>query len=1221
MSEPGRDEPPAPSADPAASLEKAYRPADHEPRVLARWHQARAFAADPARVIRGEARPYAVLIPPPNVTAALHLGHALNNTIQDVLVRAHRMMGFETLWMPGTDHAGIATQTVVDRRLRESGQPGLAEHKRMEAAGENGRELFVQKVQAWKDEYEARITDQLKQMGCSCDWDRRRFTMDPVCAAAVREAFFRLFRDGLIYRGKRLVNWDPVTQTALADDEVEMHEVQGHFYSLRYPLVRITEPRITEPPTPATHTPAGPGGGPRRVEPVTWGELLARGYPPQEVHHPEDDAAWVTVATTRPETYLGDTAVAVNPTDPRAQALRGLSVELPLVGRLIPIIEDAYVVKPVRFGGERGDPKAEMATGFLKVTPAHDPNDWDIGTRHRLAVINVMAPDASISASHGWDDLDPASPAAAFVGATRERARGLVVEAFRAATINGTEPLLEAVRDHPHSVGHSYRSHAAIEPYLSDQWYCKVTDDRLRGRAQRAIATPDAPASTTAPAPAPAPMAIHPDRYARTYEAWHDGLRDWCISRQLWWGHRIPVWSAQVPAMSTRGVEMVAVLDAWAAQGRAAYQRDGDTLHVCLRAEDDGLAETLEAMGLTQDQDVLDTWFSSALWPLSTLGWPGHDLPVVHPKQIERGDTDAVRAIYVKRVGTWRDFIGVGGEPSGELIDALLILRDRHRKTGGPQPLNYQLFRESDLAREGDRAVPLLSPDDIQSADDLLCAVAVKTDVPHNVSGRPLDLPAFLESHGFRSTQGLLKAFNPTSALCTAREIITLWVSRMVMFNRHFLAGSSVPDAATGTSADAGPDTGPDGPVPFRDVFIHAMIQDGEGRKMSKSLGNGVDPLDIIAAHGADAMRFTLVEMTTQTQDVRMPVEPDPATGRNTSPKFDLGRNFCNKLWNASRFALGILAPPAPDTSPDTRPIDINSIDTDSIDPRPIDPQALPLVDRWMLTRLRGGIQDIERALREFQFSAYARALYTVVRDDFCDFYLEAIKPTVRHNPAQQAALRHTLDALLRLLHPVVPFITEAVHERLHAVHRPPIAGLTLGPPRRGDLLATAAWPLASEALDDPAAERRFERLRGLVTAVRQARSQHQVKPKKAITLHADPALLDDIAAGGGLVETLCGLGTITPDPPRGPSAVFTFDGREHRLSDLADALDARAERDRLARQLEALTKKLAGFEARLANPGYTDRAPAHLVQQTRDERDACQRDLQATRRSLEDLA
>jgi valyl-tRNA synthetase len=1352
---------------PDLTLSKTYDPAEHEPAVWQRWLESDAFHADPARVLSGEASPYCILIPPPNVTAALHLGHALNNTLQDVLARAHRMKGFETLWLPGTDHAGIATQTIVDKRLKAEGKPALAEHKAMERAGENGRERFIAQVQAWKDEYEARITDQLKAMGCSCDWDRQRFTMDEVCARAVREAFFLLFREGLIERGKRLVNWDPATQTALSDDEVEMREVEGAFYYLRYPLVHKTEP--------GDHNP------------VTWGELEALGYPGAN-QHPEDDEAWITVATTRPETYLGDVAVAVNPRDPRAEALRGLFVELPLVGRVCPILEDDYVVLPVSLGGDENDPKAKMATGFLKVTPAHDPNDWLLGLRHRETIerccsagthlVNVMAPDASISKDHGWPDFEPHGAARVFIGLSREDARQKVVKEFQAHTLN-SQPLLEAIKPHVHSVGHSYRSHVPVEPYLSDQWYCRVTDDRLRGNAQRALSreqrtetsleawpasVPNEPrpsgsgprttylitfttygtwlhgdhrgstdrehnlpgtpyldpnadresaeerqlkhsavelnqvereltasaiaevcdhrgwtlhacnvrtthvhvvvtadqtpervmndfksyasrsmrndprseraatvtertwtrhgstrylndeqsanaaiyyvlhdqgedlggvidgrtldatkplphgrgSSRRGPGVSDASMTFYPARYARTYETWHDNLRDWCISRQLWWGHRIPVWTASTNA------ELPAL-----APECGAVQKSDTGISVALRRDDAEIIAALEAAGFERDPDVLDTWFSSALWPLSTLGWPDHDLPLVTPEQIDPNAHPNIRSVWVKRVGTFHDLIGSDEDDSGELIDHLLHLRDKAATAQGTQPLAYQLFSEADLRRDGALARPLADQKAVADCADMVCAVGVKSHAPLEATRfGTVDIRALLLKHGFQDTAGLLDAFNPTSVLTTAREIITLWVSRMVMFNRYFL------------SPDPGP-TGRAGPVPFRDVFIHAMIQDGEGRKMSKSLGNGVDPLDIIHSHGADAMRFTLVEMTTQTQDVRMPVERDEATGKNTSPKFDLGRNFCNKLWNAARFALGKL------------PGDLDA---------QVDPASLTLADRWMLTRLREGIAEIDEALATYQFSAYAKALYDLVRRDFCDWYLEAIKSTIGQNRAQQGLLRLVLDSLLRLLHPVVPFITESIYERLAALPAPALPGLTLAPPRKGETLATAGWPVVAESLADPDAKATFERVRTIVDTIRQVRSTHQVEPRRKIALHADATLAAEIAHAGGLVEALAGLHSVRTDAPAGASAAFTLDGVEHRLADLADAVDASAERERLEKERADLEKSVRALEGRLGNPGYTDKAPAHLVQQTRDQHAKAKADLEAVVKALEGL-
>ncbi|MHC4991312.1 MAG: valine--tRNA ligase, partial [Planctomycetota bacterium] len=646
------------TATKSTELPKSYRPAEAEGPVRQRWEAAGAFHARPD----APEPPYCILIPPPNVTAALHLGHALNNTLQDVLVRYHRMRGCNTLWMPGTDHAGIATQTVVEKRLLQDGQ------RRTDLE----REQFVSLVQDWKDEYEATITEQLKLMGCSCDWPRQRFTMDPMCARAVRTAFFRLFRDGLIYRGKRLVNWDPVTRTALADDEVVMQEVDGHMWYLKYPLVPV------EGATGPDH---------------------------------------VVVATTRPETMLGDTAVAVNPRDPRAPGLRGRHVRLPIVDRVVPIVEDDYVVMP----GDADEAKAEYATGFLKVTPAHDPNDWDIGIRHELPLVNMLGPDATVETNEGWDHVaDDVQP---FVGLSREDARTAIVKWFE------EHGLLESVREYRHSVGHSYRSHVPIEPWLSDQWYVRVTDDRMAGEALRALSPdqyegrPPERAGQSGRA-GDGELTFFPARYARSYQTWHENLRDWCVSRQLWWGHRIPVWSSERREHLDRWQQLAS-----ANPDRLAAHADETLVHLCFADDQDELAAEAERDGFVRDPDVLDTWFSSGLWPLSTMGWP-----------------------------------------------------------------------------------------------------------------EPADFP---------ETVGLLEAFNPTSVLCTGRDIITLWVSRMVMFNRYFREGE----------------------VPYRHVYINPMIQDGNGQRMSESLGNGVDPRDLIHSHGADALRFVLVRMATSTQDVRLPVD------------------------------------------------------------------------------------------------------------------------------------------------------------------------------------------------------------------------------------------------------------------------------------------------------------------------------------------------------------
>ncbi|MBI1337782.1 MAG: valine--tRNA ligase [Phycisphaera sp.] len=1023
-------------------LPPKYAPAEVEPHIAQRWADARAFAADPT----SGGAPYCIVIPPPNVTAALHLGHALNNTLQDILIRYHRMLGDNTLWMPGTDHAGIATQTVVDKRLQSEGKPALKEHKKLEDSGQNGREKFIALVQAWKDEYEQRILGQLKAMGCSCDWQRTRFTMDDTCAKAVREAFFRLFKDGLIYRGKRLVNWDPATQTALADDEVEMEEIDGHFYYLKYPL--------------------------------------------------EDGSGTVTVATTRPETMLGDTAVAMNPKDPRAPGLRGKKVRLPIVNRVVPIIEDEYVVLPNPAPGS-GDEKARYSSGFLKVTPAHDPNDYELGRKHNLPTINIMAPDGTISDQHGWPPEDFKGGDAEFLlGLDRFEARKAVVEWFR------SNNLLEEVKPYRHTVGHSYRSHVPVEPYLSDQWYVKVTDDRLAGAALRALETPNAhglpsvgthaqesmgvqysnhkagdgiPGPAAGAAPWEGTLRFTPERYANTFRGWHENIRDWCISRQLWWGHRIPVWKSKIDLLTefnhvlkrpeytdtrrpnpylinfrTRKIRFGNPLPELQ-QGEVIILHtvrplpDGGIEHYyCPQAGDNTLEQFLDENAV-RDPDVLDTWFSSALWPISTMGWPNE------------------------------------------------------------------------------------------------------------------------------TTE--LKTWNPSNVLCTAREIITLWVSRMVMFNLYFR-----------------------GCLPFTDVFIHAMIQDGEGRKMSKSLGNGVDPIDIIHTHGSDAMRYTLTAMTTHTQDVRMPVEKDAATGRNTSPRFDLGRNFANKLWNAVRFALSHLTP----ADGDDRRGDTPALTS-----------ALSLPDKWVLSRLAHTADAATMALNQFQFSVYAQTLYDFVWRDFCDWYLEAIKPTVKQSPAQRRVLAACLDVILRLLHPVMPFITEQLWEALgHSSADRSIPGVAIPP---SELCIKAAWPRVEVSLLNEEAEREFEMVQGFVGAIREVRTTYKVPPRQKVEMSAKapPHLAQRALPHRDLVESL----TNTIGREIGPKVEKPADAAATLVGDmeiyLHGLIDADEERARLTKRIADVEKSIAALNGRLSNKAYIDKAPAHLVQQTRDQLVSAEKELE----------
>ena len=994
----------------SSELSKTYEPRRIEEQTYAAWIDKGVFDADPS----APGATYCIVIPPPNVTAPLHLGHALNNALQDILIRFRRMQQNNTLWMPGTDHAGIATQTVVEKRI-------LAEEHKKRTDFE--REEFVERIVAWKDQYEARIIEQLKAMGCSCDWRRTRFTMDEICARAVRENFFKLFTDSLIYRGKRLVNWDPATQTVLADDEVEHETVHGAFWYLQYPL----------------------------VEPV---EIAG-----ESIEH-------ITVATTRPETMLGDTAVAMNPSDPRAEALVGRMVRLPLVGRLIPIIADEHVVLADR---DSEDEKAKFSTGFLKVTPAHDPDDYQIGQRHDLPIVNVMAPDGTISDRHGWDDAS-GSDAEQFLGMDRFEARKAIVEWFR------TENLLEDVRDYTHEVGHSYRSHVPIEPYLSDQWYVAVKQpiDHLAGKfGCETIGDTDVPVNSLAGI-ALKPLLdgrlrFTPERYAKTYEAWLENLRDWPISRQLWWGHQIPVWSRDLKLpdgaagdLETAGAAAVDLavggsIEDSLGQYSVRYglqcteHPEDDALvrtYICLARDDAGAVEFLEQAGWTRDPDVLDTWFSSALWPFSTLGWP---------EQTEQ-----------------------------------------------------------------------------------------------------------------------LDKYYPGNVLCTAREIITLWVSRMVMMGQYCL-----------------------GDIPFTDVFIHAMIQDGQGRKMSKSLGNGIDPLDIIDSHGADAMRFTLAQMTTQTQDVRMPVQPITLPdGRevNSSPKFDIGRNFCNKLWNASRFAMmNLQAVPA-----------WSQIRT-----------GADLSDTWILSRLNSTVASVTSAVESFRFNEMAEAIYHFMWDDLCDWYLEIAKVRIAAGQdTPKAIVAHCLDVVLRLLHPICPFITEAIWGQLNELVPTRGPGAAEGEP----VLARALWPRADAAAINEPAEQKFAMLTDLIRQCRNIRTKHNVAPVDPVDAIVDASgdasrvVSENIA----LIKAQAGLGEITigdartAQPPN--SAAVTGGGVRIFL---LDVIDASAEIARLTKQAETLEKGIAGIEGKLGNENFVKRAPTEVVEKERQRLDALRRDLQTVQEAL----
>jgi valyl-tRNA synthetase len=952
-------------------LSKIYDSKEIEAFAAEVWLKGDYFHADAEADCQAGA--YTIVIPPPNVTAPLHLGHALNNTLQDVLIRFRRMQGFSTLWMPGTDHAGIATQTVVEKKL-------LAEQGKKRTDFE--REEFVSIVQAWKDEYEARIIEQLKEMGCSCDWKRTRFTMDRMCAKAVRANFFRLFKDGLIYRGKRLVNWDPATQTVLADDEVEHETVAGHFWYLQYPL----------------------------VEPVMAEDGI--------IEH-------ITVATTRPETMLGDTAIAMNPSDKRAKFLVGKMVRLPIVGREIAIIADEHVVLP---NPDSEDEKAKFSTGFLKVTPAHDPDDWAIGQRHELAVINVMAPDGSISDKFGWEDATTPE-AQNLLGMDRFEAREAIVEWFR------QEKLLEDVREYAHEVGHSYRSHVPIEPYLSDQWYIAVKKP-IEHLAEKfgdgLIEGTDVPVNSLAGL-ALKPVVdgrvkFTPVRYAKIYQNWLENLRDWPISRQLWWGHQIPVWSSASSPDDLRQEDVVI---------QEGENELGDVIYyVCVAGDKPEIEQALEAKGFKRDDDVLDTWFSSALWPFSTMGWP------------------------------------------------------------------------DDTAE--------------------------------------------------------LKRFYPTDVLCTAREIITLWVSRMVMMGQYCV-----------------------GDIPFSDVYIHAMIQDGQGRKMSKSLGNGIDPLVAIDSHGADAMRFTLASMTTDTQDVRMPVAqmtlPDGRVA-NTSPKFDIGRNFCNKLWNASRFAM---------------------MNLDGIDAEKFDAGKMDVTDRWILSRLARTAVNVTKLLDEFKYNEPLNEIYRFFWNDFCDWYLEWAKGRMRDEEQKgiaQNVLAFVLDEILRLLHPFVPFITEGIFQRLNEIA--PVRKLKgLAEAKEAKALIVAQWPDGRGLKIDDDIERDIAVVQEVIRSIREVRNQYNISPGQKLRASAGGSA-ETVGVLSDNTELVCRLANLEEfsaaadiEKPKTAAAAIAGDLQIY----VHDVIDPQAERKRLEKQKEQIEKGLKGVHGKLGNENFVNRAKPEVVAQAKE--------------------
>ncbi len=1081
-------------------LAKQYDPSATEPRASERWLQNRAFAATPDE----REQRYVVMMPLPNVTGALHMGHAMDNVMQDLLIRWHRMSGDNTLWMAGTDHAGIATQAVIEKRLLA--MEGKTRH-------DIGREALVQRIWEWKDQYQQRIVAQQQAMGCSCDWDRQRFTMDAVCARAVRHTFFRMFRDRLIYRGDRLVNWDCHLQTAVADDELETVAVQGHFWHLRYPVI---DPEPGEP-------------------------------------------SHIVVATTRPETMLGDTAVACHP-DPEAaleaqitaarqrldhaadkerdaaaaelerleqrrqshlpslraiaaMARAGRRVLLPLMERPIPIITDEWA-------------KPELGSGCVKITPAHDPNDYEVWTRHKeqIELINILCPDGTLNDAAGE-----------FAGQDRFAARDAVVEALRA------RDLLEAVEDREIEIAHSDRSKTIVEPYVSRQWFVRMADVdggvRMGTGTAHEFATPglaqaaiDAVGDTWRSATGKH-VQFHPDdRYRRTFVAWLAEKRDWCISRQLWWGHQIPVWSGRIARDKLLILESLVQpwLDddeicAWIVLGddewlapRAGFERlradasitEADVL-VCFLDPDveRDAAQMLEGAGLSPDPDVLDTWFSSALWPHSTLGWPNPATAAIDPGQ-------------------------------------------------------------SPLAATGGHS-------------------------------------------------DCLSYYYPGSCLVTGRDIITLWVARMVITGLYNL-----------------------GDVPFTDVFIHASILDGKGERMSKSKGNGIDPVDIIDRYGADAMRYVIAELQTGTQDVRLPVQVDsPFTGdridlatashgqsvftyvcpttkkefdvlgtmadvpsaKPYSERFDVGRAFCNKLWNAARFAFG------------------NLQDTPFV---ALQREQLPVEDRWVLSRLSTTRDEVQRHLEAYTPSAALAAAREFFWSTFCDWYVELIKPRLRSETERgtaQQVLATVLDTTLRLLHPVVPFITEELWQALDELA--PRRGIDTALPE-SPLLVNAAWPAARPDWLDADAEATLALARDVVKATREVRARYSVPPstRVPVELVAPAAERERLEPAAALMAHMMGAERVTFAEHKTDAADAATGVIGNVEIAVPGIVDVEQERAKLTDQHGKLQQRIAGIEKKLQNASFVQKAPAAVVERERQNLASLQTQLARLSNALEAL-
>ncbi|MEH7384772.1 valine--tRNA ligase [Bacillus sp. JJ1521] len=821
-----------------------------------------------------EKKPYTIVIPPPNVTGKLHLGHAWDTTLQDILTRIKRMQGYDVLWLPGMDHAGIATQAKVEAKLREEGKTRY----------DLGREKFVEETWKWKEEYASHIREQWSKIGLGLDYSRERFTLDEGLSKAVREVFVALYKKGLIYRGEYIINWDPATKTALSDIEVIYKDVQGAFYHMRYPLA--------------------------------------------------DGSGSIEIATTRPETMLGDTAIAVHPEDERFKHLIGKTVILPIVGREIPIVGDDYV-------------DMEFGSGAVKITPAHDPNDFEVGNRHNLERVLVMNEDGTMNANAGK-----------YQGMDRFECRKKIVKDLQ------EEGVLFKIEDHLHSVGHSERSGAVVEPYLSTQWFVKMqplADEAIKLQSQE--------------------EKVHfvPDRFEKTYLRWMENIRDWCISRQLWWGHRIPAW----------------------------YHKETGEVYVDHEPPSD--SENWE-----QDKDVLDTWFSSALWPFSTMGWP-----------------------------------------------------------------------------------------DKEAAD--------------------------------------FKRYYPTDALVTGYDIIFFWVSRMIFQGLEFT-----------------------GKRPFKDVLIHGLVRDAEGRKMSKSLGNGVDPMDVIAQYGADSLRYFLSTGSSPGQDLRFSMEKVEATW-----------NFANKIWNASRFALMNMG--------DLRFDDIDFSGEKSV------------ADKWILTRLNETIESVTKLADKYEFGEVGRVLYNFIWDDFCDWYIEMAKLPLYGEDEQakkttRSILAYVLDNTMRLLHPFMPFITEEIWQNL---------------PHNGESITIAKWPEVNPEISDDLAAGEMRLLVDIIRSVRNIRAEVNTPMSKQIKLHIkakDETVHAQLEKNRSYLERFCNpsellIATDISSPDKAMTSVVT--GAELFLP-LEGLINIDEEIKRLEKELDRLDKEVDRVQKKLGNEGFVKKAPQKVIDEER---------------------